>query len=219
MNFSEDTILPFEDTSGAAAAEQQKVPFEGTSDADEAAHQKFDKEAPDASSRISKELSNKRKCIENERGTRSKHNSVFEFTTPPKMNKLTINQISPGCYVYFEEDLRPRMHSYSETGYVTECIGKNELRNFTVTYDKCSSSGGWVESNITYRRLTDLECPILSLSYPVREHISPSKFIENKLPPPRAKPPVVPLLLYAIISMGNSKGRDKCWKAKYHWFT
>ena len=131
------------------------------------------------------------------------------------MNKLTIKHISSGCYVYVEEDLRPGIHSHCRTGYVTECIGENDLRTFTVTYDKCSSSVGCVEANITYRRLTDLECPILSLSYPVREHISPSKFIENKLPPARAKSPVVPLPLYAILSMGHSKGRGKVWRAKY----
>ena len=43
LKFYEDTILPFEDTSGAATAAQQKV----------------DKEASDASSRASKEFSNK----------------------------------------------------------------------------------------------------------------------------------------------------------------
>ena len=98
---------------------------------------------------------------------------------------------------------------------MTEYIGEKNLRKFTVAYETISSSCGCVEANITYRRLTDLECPILSLSYSVREHISPSKFIENKLPPPRAKSPVVPLPLYAIISMGHSKGRGKVWRAKY----
>ena len=67
-----------------------------------------------------------------------------------------------------EEDLRPGIHLQGGTGYVMECIEENSLRNFTVTYDKCSSPGVCVEANITYRRLTDLECPILSLSYPVR---------------------------------------------------
>ena len=56
LNFYEDTILTFEDTSVA--------------DAD--AHQKFDKDSYDASSRDSKEFSNKRKCIDIERGTCSK---------------------------------------------------------------------------------------------------------------------------------------------------
>ena len=83
------------------------------------------------------------------------------------MNKFTIKHISPGCYVYVEEDLQPGMHSHGGTGYVTECIGKSALRKFTVTYNKFSSSGGCVDANITYRRLKDLECPILSLSYPV----------------------------------------------------
>ena len=43
LKFYEDTILPFEDTSSAAAAAQRKV----------------DKEASDASSRASKKFSNK----------------------------------------------------------------------------------------------------------------------------------------------------------------
>ena len=83
---------------------QRKVPFEDTSGAAEAAHRKVNKEASDASSRVSKEFSNKRKCVELERGTHSKHNSIFELTTPSKMNKLTIKHISHGCYVYAKED-------------------------------------------------------------------------------------------------------------------
>ena len=132
MNFYKDTIPHFEDTSGAAAAAQRKVPFEDTSGAAEAAQRKVDKEAYDALSWVSKELSNKRKCIDIERGTHSKHNSISELTTPPKINKLTINHISPGCYVYSEEDLRPGMHSHGGTGYVTECIGKKYLRTFYI---------------------------------------------------------------------------------------
>ena len=50
-------------------------------------------------------------------------------------------------------DLRPGTHLYGGTGYVTECIGKINLRTFTVTYEKCSSSDGCVESSITYRSL------------------------------------------------------------------
>ena len=84
------------------------------------------------------------------------------------MNKFTIKHISPGCYVYVEEDLQPGMHQHGERGYVTECIGKNDLRTLTVIYEKCSSSGRWVEANITYRGITDLECSILSLSDMVR---------------------------------------------------
>ena len=175
LKFYEVKILPFEDTSGTDAAAQRKVPFEDTSGAAEAAERKVDKQASDASSHVSKEFSNKRKfielergtCIELEGGTRSKNNSISELTTPPKMNKLTIKHIRPGCYVYVKEDLRPGMHSHTGIGYVTDCIGKNNLRTFTVIYDKNSSSGGWVEANITYRRLTELERPILSLSYPV----------------------------------------------------
>ena len=74
LKFYEDTILPFEDTSGEAAAAQRKVPFEDTSGAAEAAQRKVDKEASDASSQVSKEFPNKRKCIDIERGTCSKHN-------------------------------------------------------------------------------------------------------------------------------------------------
>ena len=48
LKFYEDTITPFEDTSGAAAAAQRKVPFEDTSGADAAAQRKADKEAYDA---------------------------------------------------------------------------------------------------------------------------------------------------------------------------
>ena len=59
LKFYKDTILPFEDTSGAAAAAQRKVTFEDTSGAAEAAQRKVDKEASDASSRASKEFSNK----------------------------------------------------------------------------------------------------------------------------------------------------------------
>ena len=87
------------------------------------------------------------------------------------------------------------MHSHGGTGYVTECIGENALRTFTVTYDKCSSSGGWVEANTIYKRLIELECLILSLSYPVREHFSPSNFIEKNLTLARSKPHVLPLPL------------------------
>ena len=64
LKFYEDKITPFEDTSGADAAEQRKVPFEDTSGTAEAAQQKVDKEASDASSWVSKEFSNKCKCIE-----------------------------------------------------------------------------------------------------------------------------------------------------------
>ena len=59
-----------------------------------------------------------------------------------------------------------------------------------------------------------MECPILSLSYPVQERISPSKFIENNIPPARAKPSIAPLQLYTILSMGHAKVRGKCWRAK-----
>ena len=45
MNFYEDTIISFEDTSGAAAAAQRKVPFEDTSGAAASAQRKVDKEA------------------------------------------------------------------------------------------------------------------------------------------------------------------------------
>ena len=61
LKFYDDKILPFEDTSGAAAAVKRKVPFEDTSGADSAAQRKFDKDASDASSWDSKEFSNKRK--------------------------------------------------------------------------------------------------------------------------------------------------------------
>ena len=71
-----------------------------------------------------------------------------------------------------------------------------------------------MEANIAYRRLTELECILLSLSYPVREHISPSNFMENNLPLARAKPPVAALPLHAILSMGHSKGRGEGWRAK-----
>ena len=54
LNFYEDTIPPFEDTSDAAAAAQQKVPFEDKSGAAEAAQRKVYKEASDASSRVFK---------------------------------------------------------------------------------------------------------------------------------------------------------------------
>ena len=64
LTFYEDTILYFEDTSGAAAAEQRKVPFDDTSGADEAAHCNIDKCASDGLSRVSKEFLNKRKFIE-----------------------------------------------------------------------------------------------------------------------------------------------------------
>ena len=40
LNFYEDTILPFEDTSGASAAAQWKVPFEDKIGAAAAAHRK-----------------------------------------------------------------------------------------------------------------------------------------------------------------------------------
>ena len=124
-------------------------------------HQKVDKEASGDLSCTSKEFSNLRKCIDIERVTHSKHNSIYDITTPPKRNKLTINNIIPGCYVCVEEYLRPGMQSHGGTGYVTECIFDNALRTFTVTYDKYSSSGEFVESNITYRRLIYMECPIL----------------------------------------------------------
>ena len=45
LNFYDDTILHFEDTSGTAAAEKRKVPFEDTSGAASAGQRKFDKEA------------------------------------------------------------------------------------------------------------------------------------------------------------------------------
>ena len=98
------------------------------------------------------------------------------------MNTLTIKHISTGCYIYAEEDLRPGIHSHGGTGYTSECIGKKYLRTFTFTYDKCSSSNGWVEANITYRKLTELKFPSLSLSDLVREHISPYNFIEKNIP-------------------------------------
>ena len=112
-----------------------------------------------------------------------------------------------------KEDFRPGIHSHGGTGYVTECIG-DALRTFTVTYDKCSLFGGWVETNITYRRLTNLECLLFSMSNPVRERSSPSKFTKEKLSPAIAKPPVAPLPLYIIISMGNAKRRVKVWIEK-----
>ena len=75
LKFYKDTILPFEDKSGAAAVAQrkvpfedtsvaaavaqQKVPFEDTSGAAAAAQRKVDREASDASSQASKEFSNK----------------------------------------------------------------------------------------------------------------------------------------------------------------
>ena len=124
LKFYEDTMLPFEDTSGAAAAAQQKFTFEDTSGAAEAAQREFDKEAYDASSRVSNSFSNKRKLIELQRGTCIKHNSISKITTPPRMNKLTIKNISPGYYVYIEEDSQPVIHSHVGIGYVTECIVK-----------------------------------------------------------------------------------------------
>ena len=101
------------------------------------------------------------------------------------------------------------------TGYVTGCIGKNALRTFTVTYDRCSSSGWYVEINITSMRLTDLECTILSLSCPMGERISPSNFMENNIPPAISKQPFTPLPLYSILSVGHKNGRGKFWIAKY----
>ena len=48
------------------------------------------------------------------------------------------------------------MNPHVGTGYVTDSIDKKVLKNFTVTYDKCGSCGGWVEANITYGGLTDM---------------------------------------------------------------
>ena len=101
--------------------------------------------------------------------TRSKHDTIYELTTSPKKDKLTIKNISPGCYMCVEEDLRPGMHSQGGTGYVIECISEKYLRNFTITYEIFSSSGVCVEANITHKSLTDLEYPLLSMSYLVQE--------------------------------------------------
>ena len=133
----------FEDTNGAAVATQWNVTFEDTSGAAAAAQRKVEKEAFNTSSWASKELSNKRKCIYLERGTHSKYNSISDLTTPPKKNKLTIKNISPGYYVCVKEDLRPGMQSHGGTGYVMEFIGNISLITFTISYEKCSSSGGW----------------------------------------------------------------------------
>ena len=59
LKYYKDTILPFEGTSGAAAAVQRKVPFEGISGATAAVQRKVDIEASNASSQGSKESSNK----------------------------------------------------------------------------------------------------------------------------------------------------------------
>ena len=61
LKIYEDTILPFEDTSGAVAAVHQKVPFEDTSGAAAAAaaQRNIDKDVSDASSQASKEFSNR----------------------------------------------------------------------------------------------------------------------------------------------------------------
>ena len=59
LKFYKDTILHFEDKSVAAAAAQLKVSFEGTGGAAAAAQRKVDIEASNASSKASKEFSNK----------------------------------------------------------------------------------------------------------------------------------------------------------------
>ena len=105
MNFYNDTIIPFEDTSGADAAAHQEVTFKYISGAAAAAQRKVEKEASYASYRASKKFPNNRKCIYLERETCNKHNSISDITTPPKRNKLTIKHIIPGCYVCVEEDL------------------------------------------------------------------------------------------------------------------
>ena len=56
LKFYKDTILPFDDTSCAAAAAQRKVTFEDTSGAATAAQQKVDRYASDALSQASKEF-------------------------------------------------------------------------------------------------------------------------------------------------------------------
>ena len=89
------------------------------------------------------------------------------------------------------------------------------LRTFTVTYEKCSSSGGCIDTNITYRGIAELEFLLFSRSYPVRERSPPSNFAKDNLPPTRYKPPVTPLPLYTIISMGHAKGRVKGWREKF----
>ena len=127
------------------------------------------KYASDASSRDSKEFSNKRKCIDIERGKCSKHNSNSVLTTPPKRDTLTIKHISPGFYVCAEEYLIPGMHSYGRTVYAMDCIEKmiweHSLLHMT---NAVPLVGEWVGDNITYRRLTELECPLFSMLYQVR---------------------------------------------------
>ena len=59
VKFYKDTILPFEDTTSAAAAVQQKVPFEDTSGASATAQRKVDRKASDASYQDSKEFWNR----------------------------------------------------------------------------------------------------------------------------------------------------------------
>ena len=120
---------------------------------------------------------------------------------------MTIKNISPGCYVCVEEDLRPGMHLHGGTGYVTDRIRRKKLITFTVTYDKFSSSGGFVEANITYRRLTALGCTIFSMWYLVQERSPPSNFAMDYLHLARSNPPVMTLTLYTILSMGYAKGR------------
>ena len=124
MEFYKHTILHFKDTSSSSAAAQRKVTFEYTSGSATAAHWKVDKNASDASSQDSKTFSNKRKFIDLERGTCKKHNSIYQLTTPTKRNKFTIKNISPGCYLCVEEDLRPGMNPHVGTGYVTDSIDK-----------------------------------------------------------------------------------------------
>ena len=56
LKFYKDKIIPYEDTSGAAAAVQRKIPFDDTSGATAAAdvQRKVDREASDALSQASK---------------------------------------------------------------------------------------------------------------------------------------------------------------------
>ena len=54
LKIYEDTILPFEDTIGSAAAAQRKVPFDDKSSVAASTKLKVDKETSDASSRASK---------------------------------------------------------------------------------------------------------------------------------------------------------------------
>ena len=177
------------------------------------AEQKAKKDAAKASQRALAELTNKARCVEFERATRTQQTSLNNLTIaePPPSRHRTY-EILKGAYVFVEPDLSPGVCSHGGLGFVTGVDKTAGATLFTVEYD-ASSNNGRTETNVRYSRLTEKPYTItLVTARPARSSKAPNQGTTSENSAPQALPENLPLP--ELLSAAYCRRRKDGWRAR-----